>query len=436
MGLFSFLILLSGASTRLEAYSVLSHEALIDAAWDPFIVPLLLNRYPNATQAQLGEAHAFAYGGSVVQDMGYYPFGSRLFSNLTHYVRAGDFVRALLDDSRDIDEYAFAVGALSHYVADNIGHRLAVNLSVPDMYPELRQKYGDRVTYEENPRAHVMVEFSFDVVQIAGAGYLPRTYHNFLGFRVARSLLERAFRDTYGLELGDVFFWEGLSIKVYEDGASEILPALTQVVWGQERKRIARLDPHGVWPKFGYRLSPRNYRGDGASRRAILRPWRWHWRRDTKHAALGAAATVVVYAVRVLPKIGPLHTLRFKPPTFPVQDMFIGSFDITVDEYETFLSDMLSGKRPILANSNLDTGFPTEAGSYRLADEAYEDLLNKLARQCFEGVTVELRQNILSYYANLDASFSTKSHPGEWQRTLCELAALRDARAGEVSLTR
>ncbi|MGH9354880.1 MAG: zinc dependent phospholipase C family protein, partial [Terriglobia bacterium] len=157
----AFALCVAAAPPTLSGYSVLSHEALIDAAWDPVIVPILAARFPHATKAQLQEARAYAYGGCVIQDMGYYPFGNRFFSNLTHYVRTGGFVEALLNDSRSPDEYAFALGALSHYVADNTGHPLAVNLSVPDMYPKLRRKYGKRVTYEDDPRAHIMVEFSF-----------------------------------------------------------------------------------------------------------------------------------------------------------------------------------------------------------------------------------------------------------------------------------
>ncbi len=236
---------------------------------------------------------------------------------------------------------------------------------------------------------------------------------------------------------GEVFFWEGLSIKVYEDGASEIIPALTQIVWRQEKKNIARVNPHGVRPKFLYRLSPQNYGWAAGKSRgrysAVLEPWTWRWRTDTQRATLGAAATVVVSLVRVLPKVGPLHALKFSPPTFPVQDMFISSFDVTVARYESLLSELLSGARPVLANSNLDTGRPGQAGSYWLADRTYEDLLNKLAEQRFGSVSRELRRNILAYFGDLDASFSTTSPLEKWQR---QLAALREVQMQGASLIR
>ena len=99
-----------GWPTQSTAYAVLAHEAIIDSAWNTNIRPLLLKRFPNATADELKEAHGYAYGGAIIQDMGYYPHGSHFFSDLTHYVRSGDFVLALLRDSKDLDGYAFALG--------------------------------------------------------------------------------------------------------------------------------------------------------------------------------------------------------------------------------------------------------------------------------------------------------------------------------------
>ena len=129
---------------KCSGYSVLTHETIVDAAWDQDIVPLLLRRFPNATREELHNAHAFAYGGAIIQDLGYYPFGNKFFSDLTHYVRSGDFVIALIEESQNLNEYAFALGALSHYAADNAGHEIATNYAVPLMYPKLAKKYDYR----------------------------------------------------------------------------------------------------------------------------------------------------------------------------------------------------------------------------------------------------------------------------------------------------
>jgi len=423
-----FVLALLLVAPPLKGYSVLGHEALIDAAWEPFIVPLLLSRYPNATDAQLREAHAFAYGGCVIQDMGYYPLGNQFFSKLTHYVRTGDFVEALLRDSTNINEYAFALGALSHYVADNTGHPLAVNLSVPKMYPRLLQKYGKNVTYEDNPAAHVMTEFSFDVVQITGAGYLPKTYHNFVGFKVPKPLLGRAFKDTYGLRLGKLFWPEGLSLWIYKLSASEMIPDLGQTLWRHKRKKLYRVDPQIVTARFAYRLSPQNYERppQRGRRRRRLEPWTWHWKAAAKQTNIRLISRILVLLVEVLPKVGPLQTLQFKPPTVPVQDLFIKGFDVTVTRYESDLS-ALRNHGLALPEENLDTGKPVQAGRYSLADKTYAQLLNRLAKHHFRGLTPELRQDILAFYKDLNAPIVTKEHPRKWRKTLRELAALKSA---------
>ena len=123
------------------AYSVLTHEEIVDLLWTDEIRPLLLKRFPALTQEQITEAHAYAYGGAVIQDLGYYPFGGREFSDLIHYVRSGDFVRELILDSQDANEYAFALGALAHYSSDIAGHP-AVNRAVAMQYPKLRARFG------------------------------------------------------------------------------------------------------------------------------------------------------------------------------------------------------------------------------------------------------------------------------------------------------
>ena len=158
------------------SYSVLTHEAIIDSTWDSAIRPLLLKRFPAATADELTQAHAYAYGGCIIQDLGYYPFGSKLFSDLTHYVRSGDFILNLIRDSQDLNEYAFALGALSHYAADNHGHPMAVNRAVPLFYPKLGLKFGKLVTYADDPFSHSKTEFAFDVFQAAKGRYASAAY--------------------------------------------------------------------------------------------------------------------------------------------------------------------------------------------------------------------------------------------------------------------
>jgi hypothetical protein len=249
-----------GWPAQVAAYSVLSHEAIIDSAWNTNLRPLILKRFPNATSEELKNAHAFAYGGVVIQDMGYYPHGNHFFSDLTHYVRSGDFVIALLRDSQDVNGYAFALGALAHYAADNDGHRIGTNRAVPILYPKLKKKFGDSVTYEQDPLAHVKTEFGFDVLEVAQGRFAPDAYHDFIGFEVDVPLLEQAFQETYGLELKAVLSSEEKVLGSYRYDVSRLLPKATRVAWSLKKNEIEKDQPGITKRKFLYNLSRASYK--------------------------------------------------------------------------------------------------------------------------------------------------------------------------------
>jgi len=248
-------MILSGGGS---AYSVLTHEEIVDLLWADQIRPLILKRYPGLSEEQIKETHAYAYGGAVIQDLGYYPFGSVEFSDLVHYVRTGDFVRALLQQSNDADEYAFALGALSHYSSDIAGHP-AVNQAVAIEYPKLREKYGNSVRYAQDKTAHLKTEFGFDTVQVARNRYASRQYHDFIGFQVSKPLLERVFPIVYGLELKDVLPREDLAVGSYRYSVSRLIPEMTQVALQTHQKELMHETPDFAKQKFLYRLSRSDY---------------------------------------------------------------------------------------------------------------------------------------------------------------------------------
>jgi hypothetical protein len=372
-------------ASNASAYSVLAHEANIDALWDTGIRPLLLHRYPGTSRDDLLHARAFAYGGSVIQDLGYYPFGNHFFSNLLHYVRTGDFVRAMLSDAGDVNEYAFALGALAHYTADNVGHPEAVNRSVPLLFPKLRAKYGDRVTYAQSPSSHVITEFSFDIVQVAGGGYAPDAYHTFIGFEVAKSVLERAFKDVYALEMQDVISNEDLAISTYRHSISELIPEITRAAWRDKKEEIAKLTPAVKADGFIYTYTGRQFKREFGT--AYRKP--------------GLFMRFLAFVFKLLPKIGPLRPLSFKAPTADAERLFTESLKDTRTRYARALDDVRDG-RLALANTDFDTGRPTAYGEYSLSDETYAELLQRLAKRQFADVPPALRTNITNYYAGLD----------------------------------
>jgi hypothetical protein len=400
------LLLLFGAPTAFS-YSVLTHEAIIDSTWDSAIKPLLLKRFPAATADDLAQAHAYAYGGCIIQDLGYYPFGSKFFSNLTHYVRSGDFILNLIRESQDLDEYAFALGALSHYAADNDGHTVAVNLAVPLLYPKLGRKFGRLVTYADDPFTHAKTEFAFDVFQAARGRYASAAYKSFIGFEVAKPVLQRAFEDTYGMSLEKVFLDVDLAIGSYRRAVGTILPAMTRVAWQIKKQEIRKDLPSITRKNFLYNLSRSSYRKN----------WGSTYRRP------GIRSKILAVLFRFLPKVGPLRPLAFKRLTPETENMYMASFNATIDRYRALLAEQNAGRLK-LPNDNLDVGTLTEAGKYTLADAAYSELLHKLQGHYTEAPP-ELRSDILAFYHDLGAPNATKADAGDWARVLQELDQLQ-----------
>src|SRR5260221_3783156 len=289
------LLLLVSAPTA-RSYSVLPHEAMVDSVWDSSIRVLLLQRFPNATADELTAAHAYAYGGSIIQDLGYYPFSNKFFSDLTHYVRSGDFILSLIRNSQDLNEYAFSLGALAHYAADNNGHRIATNLAVPLLYPKLRVKFGSTITYADDPFSHVKTEFGFDVFQAAKGRYAPDGYRDFIGFKVSKPVLERAFEDTYGMKIEQVFLNFDLAIGSYRRTVSSIMPAVTKVAWQLKKQEIRKDAPGATRKKFLYNISRSSYEKN--------------W--GTTYPKPGGRSRVLAFFFRIVPRAGPFKALAFK----------------------------------------------------------------------------------------------------------------------------
>ncbi|MGA8143202.1 MAG: zinc dependent phospholipase C family protein [Candidatus Acidiferrales bacterium] len=403
------LLLFSPGSSR--AFSVLTHEAIIDSAWKDSIRPLLLKRFPNATNDELREAHAYAYGGSIIQDMGYYPFGSHLFSDLVHYVRTGDFIETLIRDSNDLNEYAFALGTVAHYTADNNGHRIAVNRSVPILYPKLQRRYGDVVTYDENPAAHLKTEFGFDVLQVAKGHYAPDSYHDYIGFQIAQPLLERAFQETYAIELKSIFSSYDLAIATYRHSVSSLIPKMTKVAWNLKKDEIQRTMPGITEKNFLYHLSRASYEKN--------------WKE--KYQEPGFGTKLLSFLILIIPKIGPFRALSFRTPTPKTEKMFEASFNQTITEYGSLMQRARENGRVDLMNDNFDTGNVTGPGQYPLADKTYAALLDHLAENHFAQVSPELRSAVLSYYSNLNAPFSNRKNKKDWAKVVQNLDELKSS---------
>lgn len=417
LGFLAALLLICGTSPACRGYSILTHEEIVDLLWAGEIKPLLIAKYPQASEEDLRKAHAYAYGGCLIQDMGYYPFGNKVFSDIVHYVRSGDFVQALLDESTDINEYAFALGALSHYVSDTVGHPV-VNASVAREFPKLRAKYGPSVTYAEDHKAHIRTEFGFDVVQVAKQRYTSDSYHDFIGFEVAKPVLQRAFLKTYGIKLEDIFTNLDLSIGSFRWAVSRAIPEMTKVALLTKKDELVKENPSFQKKKFLYNLKRSEYEKE--------------WGKNYHKPGFGAKLMAVIF--KIIPKIGPFRNIDFKMPYPDTETLYLKSVNDTVDRYKACLRALDSKDNLALVNRDFDTGKLTRSGEYSLADETYGKLLDKLADTKFAGISPDLRKDILAYYQDPNAPNTTKKKRDRWNKTMAEIEQLKATQMAAIPL--
>ncbi len=394
-----------------HAYSVLSHEEVVDMAWPQYLLPLLQQRYPGLTPEQITECHAFAYGGSVIQDIGYYPFGDHEFSNLLHYARSGDFVVALLRDASTPDEFAFALGSLAHYYGDTIGHPY-VNVITGEEYPKLESRFGRIVTYGDNETAHLRTEFGFDVVEVAHGAYSQENYRDFIGFQVAKPLLNRAFEETYGLPIDDVLKHEDLAISTYRYSISTLIPRMTKVALAGYGKQIQSATPSFAKKKFIYRMRHTEFEQKYGHQRA--------------HPNFGER--IVAFLLAIIPKVGPFSALKLHLPDGPQQTQFLASIDKVEDAYRIQIKAV--GTAPVDAPPSLpqldfDTGKPTAEGEYKLADNTYAALVEALAYDKNTKLTPSLLADINHFYATAAGKDALQAKPKKWAKLQASLAILR-----------
>jgi Zinc dependent phospholipase C len=411
LSLTAVLLLATGVTQPALGFGLFTHESLIEVSWKAMIEPLLVKRTPNATPEQLQEARKYAYGGAIIQDLGYFPHSNEFCSDLLHYIRSGDFIQELFRQASDLYEYAFALGALEHYVADTTGHPMATNPAVAIYNPQLRAKYGDAVTYEQSKVAHSQAELGFDVVDMAGKFYRWNIFSELIAFAVPTPLLERAFTQTYGLELKDLFSEHDLArtIRVYQRVLSDLYPRLAMVAGRLKRDEILAQHPQLAEKDFMY---PRSMPKE--EREAIRRHYE-----EPKFVDKGF--TVLA---RVPLKLGLLKSLDFDVPTPETEKLFVESIRVMRELYQRLLGDIDTG-RLALTNLNFDTGRPTSPGEYALADHTYAKLLDTLAKENFTGMTPALKAHLLAYYAADEKPIATKKDKRERQTVMRNLEKLQ-----------
>ena len=403
-------LLIAVQPTSSHAYAVLTHEQIVDMAWNDSIRPLLLSRYPGLTESQLDEAHAYAYGGSAIQDLGYYPFSKAFFSDLAHYVRSGDFIANLFRNARNANELAFAVGALSHYVGDNIGHSECINPATAIEFPRLAKKYGDSITYDETPHGHVRTEFAFDIDQLRQHRFAPAAYLSYIGLRVPAPQLERTFYETYGLHLREVLGPASPDMRSYRASVRRFIPRIAHA-----ETVLHHTSPPDVqdeeFAKFESNIQSAAYQKQ------------WDGARKTPKFTTRLLAMVIF----VLPRVGPLSDLAIRGPNEQTQQRYIASVNHTLDEFRDILRSLRQqpASTLALANRDLDTGALVRPGGYPLADKTYARLLQRITAKPDREVPFGIRRDLVAFYADASAPITTKKDHEAWERVQKELLTLR-----------
>ena len=406
LSLASLLLVLLATPQPTRAYSVLTHEQLIDLTWSDSIQPLLLKRYPNLTPAQLREARAYAYGGCVIQDLGYYPLGKPLFSDLLHYVRTGDFIRALFRDAKSPDDVAFAIGALSHYMGDTIGHAESINLAVGQEFPALAAKYGPNVNFAEGEHQHVRAEFAFDINEIAKHRLAPEKYLNHIGFAIPVPLLARAFYDTYGLDIALVLGHPRPTLQGYRYSVRTLLP---RVAYAETLLYRNRMPPDVPSPAL-----------DNLNQQIATLSSHDQWDSYRRHAGIGTHLLAVF--IYILPKVGSLSVLSLRGPTPATEQDYVNSLVHTVDVLRQSLAHATTAAN--IPNKDLDTGDIIHPGTYRLCDETYANLLHEIVRNPATPIPFGLKRDLLAYFNDPEKAAYLQRNPKMFARMQAELPIL------------
>lgn len=391
------------------AYSVLTHEQIIDLAWKDSIRPVLLSRFPNTTEAELLRAHSYAYGGCAIQDAGYYPFGKAFFSDLTHYVRTGDFVAALIRDARDVNELAFALGALSHYIGDSFGHHDAVNPSTAIEFPNLAAKYGPIVTYDDSPHGHVRTEFAFDIDQLSKHRLAPSAYLHHVGLRVSARLLDQAFYETYGLHANKIIGKERAAISSYRWSVRKFLPAFAYAEVLLHRKSFPQDVSTPAFDAYEQRVSQADFSNG--------------WEQYRKKP--GIRTHLLAFLILIVPKIGPASDLAIRGPNEETAQKYVESVNRTLARYEELLDQTRTAATSVqIENRDLDTGAKVRPGAYPLTDQTYARLVDRLSKT-ETPLPEELKNDVLAYYADPNAPIVTRKHPRAWEKVERELSQIK-----------
>jgi hypothetical protein len=301
---------------------------------------------------------------------------------------------------------AFAIGALSHYLGDTIGHAEAINPAVGTEFPALAARYGPNVNFAEGEHQHVRAEFAFDINEIAKHRLAPEGYLNRIGFAIPVPLLARAFYDTYGLDIGEILGNHRPTLKGYRYSVRTLLP---RVAYAETLLNRRQMPPDAPSPAL-----------DELNRQIAALAAEDHWERYRTHAGIGTHLLAGV--IFILPKIGPLSDLSLRGPTPQTEQKYIDSLVLTTETLRQKLAHATTSDG--LTNKDLDTGDIIRPGTYRLCDLTYADLLHQIARAPTTPIPFGMKRDLLAYFTDPEKAIYLARDAKKFARMKAELPIL------------
>jgi hypothetical protein len=201
---------------------------------------------------------------------------------------------------------------------------------------------------------------------------------------------------------------EDKALNSYRHNVSKTIPKATKIAWSLKKDEIRDDIPGMTRKRFLYNLSKSDYE----------REWGKNYRKPN------AAERFLAFLYLLIPKIGPLKVLEFRTPTPETQRMFEASFNATLDRYRKLIRELEAGQLE-LPNDNFDVGEATGPGKYRLNDDAHAELLDRLAEKKFSGISAEVREELIHFFAEPDLPYATKRNAKAWARVQAELEQLK-----------
>ena len=378
----SSLLLIVPADGR--AFSVTAHQGVVDQAWGLTLVPLIRQRFPNATDRELTEAHAYARGGSISPILVLSARESFVFrpAALRSHRR---FRQPSVNWGQLSGRICVRLGMLGHYEAP-AGIRKRPIFRCPSSIPSSSRNTATPSPMRTHPRAPTN-----SIRCAAGRSSQRNTdlFEHSIDFKVPRDALERAFAETYGLQLNDLFDNYDIAIYTYRWGFRTIINEGTGIAWALYRKDIESNEPGVTSKEFVREIS----RGDFERQfgKAFLEP--------------GYLPRFVGFLGTLVPDVGPLKRLPFKPLPDSVQKLYFRAYRHASERYVHEVAAICANKA-WLENINLDTGRADKSGEYAPADEAWVDLLELHDKSHFANVRDDLASDFRAHFRDRNASLA------------------------------